>query len=145
MASREQSRGTDGRAQKKRRPRKPLGDTPFYAPPLALYDLGLARHMKNAEFVRYQTLLRVGNYHYGSDMIHADLRELEKLDGIAPRTGREVNIRLAEYGLVQVLKTHPRTYILLRPESWKPPKPYGPRIAQADPLKVREHDLPSRT
>ena len=132
------------RPPKKWRSRKPLGDAPFYAAPLALYDLGLARHMKKAELVRYQTLLRVGNYHYGSDMIHADLRELQKLDGIAPRTGREVNIRLGEYGLVRVLKTCPRTYILLRPQSWKPPKPHAPRIVQADPLRVKEHDLPSR-
>jgi hypothetical protein len=101
--------------------------------------------MKPTEIVRYHTLLRLGNYDFGHDIIRADLRELEKLDGISVRTGRTVNTRLGEYGLVKVLKTHPRTYILLRPKSWKPPKSHGPRIAQKDPLIVREHDLPSHT
>jgi hypothetical protein len=101
--------------------------------------------MKATEFKRYQTLLRLGNYDFGHDIIRADLRELEKLDGITPRTGQEINIQLAKYGLVQVLKTHPRSYVLLRPKSWQLPKPHGPRIAQKDPLKVREHALPSRT
>ena len=101
--------------------------------------------MKNAEIVRYHTLLRVGNYDYGSDTIQADLRELRKLDGIAPRTARQINTKLREYGMIQVLKTRPFTYILKRPKSWKPPKPYAPRIKQARPLRVEDHELRSRT
>jgi hypothetical protein len=129
------------RPPKKWRSRKPLGDTPYFAFPYQLYDTGLARHLQKSAIVRYGTLLRVGNYHYGSDMIAADLRELEKLDGIAPRTAREINIRLQEYGMIQILKTRPFTYMLLRPGSWKPPKSHGPRIVQAKPLKVRDREL----
>jgi hypothetical protein len=145
MSNREEPNATDGRRQGKWRPRKSLGDTPFYAAPLAIYDVGLAKYMKPTDFKRYQTLLRLGNYNYGSNVVRADLRELEKLDGIAPRTGREINIRLAGYGLVQVLKTHPRSYVLLRPDSWKPPKSHAPRITQGNPLKVKDRDLLSRT
>jgi hypothetical protein len=138
-----ESSGPDARPRKRWKRRNPLGDTPFYPAPFALYDLGLARYMKATEFKRYQTLLRLGNYDFGHDIIQADLRELEKLDGIAPRTGRRINTRLGEYGLVKVLPTHPRTYILLRPKSWRAPEPHGPRIAQKEPLIVRECDLPS--
>lgn len=121
--------------------RKTLGDTPYFSVPIALYATGLARCLRPAEFKRYCTLLRVGNYHYGSDMIVADLRELRKLDSISERGSWGVNRTLAKHGLIRLLKTRPFTYFLLRPESWHPPKNHGPKITQAEPLKVADKDL----
>ena len=124
--------------------RKPLGDTPFFTVAIALYDTGLARHLRSGEFKRYCTLLRIGNYSYGSKEIAADLQELRKLDGLSARASWRINRRLAEYRLIQVLRTRPFTYLLLQPESWLPPKNFGPKITQGSPLKVTDKDfLPS--
>jgi hypothetical protein len=122
-------------------PRKPLGDTPYFSVPIALYETGLARCLRPAEFKRYCTLLRVGNYHYGASTLIADLRELRKLDRISERASWLINRKLEEYGLIQVLRTRPFTYLLKRPESWRPPTSFGPKIAQASPLKVADKSL----
>ena len=122
-------------------PRKPLGDTPYFSVAIALYETGLARSLRPAEFKRYCTLLRVGNYHYGSDTVVSDLKELRKLDGLSERANWLINRKLEEYGLIQVLPTRPFTYLLRRPESWRPPKNYGPKIVQASPLKVADKGL----
>ena len=107
--------------------RKPLGDTPYFSVPIALYDAGLARCLRPAEFKRYCTLLR----------------ELRKLDGISERASWRINRKLQEYGLIRVLPARPFTYLLNRPESWRPPKSYGPKITQASPLRVTDKDLPA--
>jgi hypothetical protein len=125
-------------------PRKPLGDTPYFSVPIALYETGLARCLRPAEFKRYCTLLRVGNYHFGASTLTADLRELRKLDRISERASWLINRRLEEYGLIQILRTRPFTYLLRRPESWRPPGNYGPKITQASPLKVADKDLRAR-
>lgn len=122
-------------------PRKPLGDTPYFSVPIALYETGLAHCLRPAEFKRYCTLLRVGNYHYGASRLVADLRELRKLDGLSERASWRINRKLQEYGLIQVLRSRPFTYLLRRPEFWRPPRNYGPKITQASPLKVADKDL----
>jgi hypothetical protein len=123
------------------RPRKPLGDTHYFSVPIAPYETGLARCLRPAEFKRYCTLLRVGNYYCGSDTVVSDLRELRKLDGLSERARWRINRKLEEYGLIQVLSGRPLTYLLRRPEVWRPPRNYGPKITQASPLKVVDKDL----
>jgi len=91
----------------------------FFAVPLALIDMGIARGVKPSYVVRYVTLCRVANWS-SSDEISITLKQLAELDGVAPRTARQAHGKLQELGMIRIANTKPFTYRLVTPtESWE--------------------------
>ena len=87
-------------------------------------------------------MLKLSSYAYGDSTVHVDFRELEKHDGIGERQARRINRELDDANMVQVLRTRPRAYLLLSPESWKIPSRFIFQIASRRPsFSMREEDL----
>ncbi|TAM82043.1 MAG: hypothetical protein EPN47_10215 [Acidobacteria bacterium] len=102
--------------------RNPFPEAYFFFVPLKLYETGLAAHLSGSEFKRYVTLLRISNYDYGNREVKVNLKELETLDGVSPRSAFQVHTRLQEYGLLLVdRRTKPFTYTLRDPDMWTLP------------------------
>lgn len=93
-------------------------DAPFFMLPIRLYEGGYAARMTPSQIVRYCTLLRVSDFNYGRDTIPLTAPELELLDGIAPRTARQVNAKLLELGLLRRSETSRRALVLVHPWLW---------------------------
>ncbi len=127
---------TFSKVQRQRRRRNPLPGAPFFPVPIDLYNKGLVCCLTESELKRYLTLLRLGNYGYGNDMVIASLAQLKKLDGVSERAAWLVNRRLQEFGLIQVLKSRPFCYLLLRPKSWRPRVRRRIIIKRTKPLQV---------
>jgi hypothetical protein len=113
-----------------------LGET-FFLVPLKLYEGGFARLMGKAEFKRYVTLMRIANYRYGEKVMQIDLESLRELDGVAPRTARQVHTKLQERGLIHIVKTKPFTYELIPPSLWEDRGPCKPRMNLYRRIKAR--------
>jgi len=113
--------------------RNPFPGEPFFMVPIALYGSGLARLMRPSQLIRYLTLLRVANY-YSTIQFSIGFRSLEELDGISLRAARDANIKLQEYGLIRVAKTHPFTYTLTSPSFWED-------FGSMRPIFKRDHSI----
>ncbi len=118
-------------------PRNPFPGEAFFPVPTKLYDGGFARIMGNGEFKRYATLLRVANYQYGERAIQMSLENLRVLDGIAPRTARQIHTKLQERGLIHVVKTRPLVYRLIPSSLWQDLGPLKPQFESLRRLQVR--------
>jgi|SRR5215831_21045740 len=106
-------------SQSRRERRRNIFDAHFFTVPIALFDMGIARGMKPSHFIRYVTLCRVANWS-SSEEISIALRNLEELDGVAPRTARQAHGKLQEFGMIRITKTKPFTYRLVTsPELWE--------------------------
>jgi len=108
----------------------------FFPVPIALFDMGIAREMKLSHFVRYVTLCRAANWS-SSEEISIALKQLEALDGVAPRTARQAHTKLQEFGMIQITKTKPFTYrMVTSPELWEPHSWVKPHLARSFALRV---------
>jgi len=100
-------------------------DQLWFAVPLALYENGWAARLSPAEFKRYVTLLRLSNRNHGAKVLKVSYRELRGEDGIAERTARHVHGKLAEYGLIEIIRTtRPFQLRFVGPADWREPKTY---------------------
>jgi DNA-binding transcriptional ArsR family regulator len=87
--------------------------------PLELIDSGLAREMGASEFQRYIILLRLANFRK-TLVVSESLEDLERKDGLSPRSASRINARLEERGLVRIDRNrNPFKYTLLKPSEWK--------------------------
>jgi 5S rRNA maturation endonuclease (ribonuclease M5) len=109
---------TDLADQRRKRTRNPFPDELWFPVPVKLIDDGWARELRNAEFRRYITFLRLSNLRYGALRIKVGLEKLEGIDGVSPRSAWGVHRRLEERGFIRVEKTRPSTYLLLEPLCW---------------------------
>ena len=116
----------------------------YFTVSLRLYESGFAAHLTGSQFKRYITLLRVANYNYGQTKIKADLKDLEELDGVSPRSAFEVHTKLQEFGLIQINKsTRPFTYTLWEPSLWEPPQTLKLRqFKRTDRIRVKTEFRP---
>ncbi|HEV3276065.1 MAG TPA: hypothetical protein VG860_04555 [Terriglobia bacterium] len=101
-----------------RRSRYPLRDSVYFSIPTELFDTGMIRNLKPTELLRYLNLLRISNFGYGCRQISASMAELEQLDGVSERAGRNAATGLDERGLVELIRGRPYSYFLLSPPSW---------------------------
>ena len=116
----------------------------FYMKPLRYRDSGLSALLSASTAKRYDTLLGIGN-RLGSREFRASHGELQKLDGVAPRTARDCDRTLTEYGIVRITGLGrggqiPFTYLLCHPDEWTPPPMPTPRITYHGKLKVEFDD-----
>ena|SRR5579884_2648381 len=98
--------------------RTPFPGVAFFKLPTDLYDRGYAARMSPSMIARYCTFLRLSNFNYGRETIPLTARELKMLDGISPRTARDVNTKLFELGLLRRSETNRRAFILVHPFRW---------------------------
>ena len=131
------------RPQKSKRGHPFPGDH-FFTVPLRLYESGFAAHLTGSQFKRYITLLRFANYNYGSTKFQADLKDLEEMDGVSPRSALEVHTKLQEFSLIQIDKrTRPFTYTLWEPSLWEPPQTLKVRqFKRTDRIRVKTEFRP---
>ena len=110
----------------------------FFPVPIALFDMGIARGMKPSHFVRYVALCRAANWS-SSEEISITLKQLEELDGVAPRTARQAHGKLQEFGMIRITKTKPFTYWLVTsPELWEQSFWIKPRLTRSFALRVQK-------
>lgn len=133
FSSNRAGKGLDGRAsvsqpRTKYAKRWAFPGASFFKLPTKLYHGGYAARMTPSMIARYCTLLRVSNFNYGRDAIPLTARELEMLDGIAPRTARQVNAKLLELGLLRRGETNRRALVLVHPFSWPELECVKPRL-----------------
>ena len=110
--------------------------TPFFTVPIHLYESGLVAILKPCAVLRYVTLCRLANYRSNHEISYS-MEELEKRDGVSPRSARHVNCKLQEYGLIHISKSKPMTYRIERdPTYWAIDSPLRPVLRRGARLNV---------
>lgn len=117
-------------------PRWPFHGENFFLLPLLLYERGYAARMSGSEFKRYVTLLRLSNFEYGKEIVYLTAKELALLDGVAPRTARQVHAKLHELGLLRKGEKNPRAHALVHPWCWPDLEGPKPRLQRNESGKV---------
>lgn len=112
----------------------------WFPVPLRLLDDGKLRVLTGSELKRYLTLLRIGNYERGATVFQYSLTELEKIDGVSPRTAHHVMRSLQERGLLTFTKTKPLTATIIPPSDW--PEPTGERPIFSHGTKILRQSGP---
>jgi hypothetical protein len=110
---------------------------PFFTIPIAIYDMGAARALKDSHLKRYVTLCRLANWS-SSKEISVTMQQLHEWDGVAPRTARLAHIKLQELGMICVEQTKPFTYrIVVYPDYWKLPSEWPkPKLSRSLAVRV---------
>src|SRR2546425_10255285 len=129
-------RSNDPRPVIRPRRRYPFPGAAFFSLPLRLYEGGYAAQMSPSEFTRYATLLWLSNFEYGKEVVYLTAKQLALLDGIAPRTARNVHAKLRERGLLRNGEQNSRAHVLVHPWSWPDLDGPKPRLRRNESGKV---------